>query len=134
MGRFAAARTLDEDTMAREQRLRGDDHPDTLASAHYLALDLRHLGEVEAARHLDRDTFGAAAGSSDTTIPAPWPLQVASRSTCGSWVMAAARDLAQDTFNRRRQVLGEDHPETLDTANNLAVSTAGWASLRSPAT
>ena len=31
-----------------------------------------------------------------------------------------AHDLAQDTLTRRRRVLGEDHPNTLTSANNLA--------------
>ena len=32
----------------------------------------------------------------------------------------AARALLEDTLARRRQVLGDDHPATLDSANNLA--------------
>jgi Tetratricopeptide repeat len=32
----------------------------------------------------------------------------------------AARDLAQDTLDRRRRTLGEDHPDTLASAENLA--------------
>jgi hypothetical protein len=32
----------------------------------------------------------------------------------------AARELDQDTLDRRRRALGEDHPDTLTTANNLA--------------
>jgi Tetratricopeptide repeat len=32
----------------------------------------------------------------------------------------AARDLDQDTLERRRRVLGEDHPDTLTSASNLA--------------
>ena len=35
--------------------------------------------------------------------------------------MQAARDLDQDTLDRRRRVLGEDHPSTLVSANNLAL-------------
>jgi hypothetical protein len=35
----------------------GADHPRTLASASNLAADLRALGEVAAARDLDRDTL-----------------------------------------------------------------------------
>jgi len=31
-----------------------------------------------------------------------------------------ARDLDQDTLNRRRRVLGEDHPDTLTAAASLA--------------
>ena len=34
--------------------------------------------------------------------------------------MQAARDLDQDTLDRRRRVLGEDHPSTLASASNLA--------------
>ncbi|HLM88269.1 MAG TPA: tetratricopeptide repeat protein [Streptosporangiaceae bacterium] len=34
--------------------------------------------------------------------------------------MAAARNLDQDTLDRRRRVLGEDHPSTLMSASNLA--------------
>jgi hypothetical protein len=32
----------------------------------------------------------------------------------------AARDLEQDALNRRRRVLGEDHPDTNRSASNLA--------------
>ena len=35
----------------------GDDHPDTLASANNLAVDLSNLGERQAARELDEDTL-----------------------------------------------------------------------------
>ena len=52
-----AARDLDQDTLDRNRRVLGDDHPDTLASAHNLAIDLRALGEVQAARDLDQDTL-----------------------------------------------------------------------------
>jgi len=31
-----------------------------------------------------------------------------------------ARDLDQDTLDRRRRVLRDDHPDTLTSANNLA--------------
>jgi hypothetical protein len=33
----------------------------------------------------------------------------------------AARDLDQDTLERRRHVLGADHPDTLKSAQNLAL-------------
>jgi hypothetical protein len=32
----------------------------------------------------------------------------------------AARDLGEDTLDRRRRVLGEDHPDTLRSAESLA--------------
>ena len=57
MGRYAEARDLDEDTLARRRRVLGEDHPDTLTSANNLAIDLRNLGEYQAARELDEDTL-----------------------------------------------------------------------------
>jgi len=33
----------------------------------------------------------------------------------------ASRDLNQDTLDRRRRVLGDDHPDTLASAGNLAI-------------
>ena len=35
----------------------GEDHPDTLTSANNLAIDLRALGDHQAARELDEDTL-----------------------------------------------------------------------------
>ena len=34
--------------------------------------------------------------------------------------LQAARDLDQDTLDRKRRILGEAHPETLSSAHNLA--------------
>ncbi|MER6186450.1 tetratricopeptide repeat protein [Streptomyces sp. NPDC001652] len=48
---------MDEDTLARRRRLYGDDHPDTLASAHNLAVRLRALGQNEEALALDEKTL-----------------------------------------------------------------------------
>jgi tetratricopeptide (TPR) repeat protein len=93
MGRHAAARELDEDSLARQRRLRGNDHPDTLASAHSLAVDLRRLSEA-------------------SNLPIPQRRRVEAQ---------AARDLDADTLARRRRILGDDHPDTLRTANGLAV-------------
>jgi hypothetical protein len=55
MGRYAEARELDEDALARCRRVLGEDHPDTLTAANYLGHDLRSLGEYQAARELDED-------------------------------------------------------------------------------
>jgi hypothetical protein len=47
LGEYQQARALDEDTLARRRQVLGDDHPDTLISAHNLAADLRTLGKPE---------------------------------------------------------------------------------------
>jgi len=57
LGDREAARELEEDTLARRGRVLGEDHPDTLHSAHGLAADLWSLGEHGAARELEEDTL-----------------------------------------------------------------------------
>ncbi|WP_354670618.1 tetratricopeptide repeat protein [Amycolatopsis solani] len=49
---------MNEDTLARRQRILGEDHPDTLKSAG-LAIDLRNLGEHQRTRELNEDTLGS---------------------------------------------------------------------------
>jgi hypothetical protein len=57
MGRYAESRDLNRDTLVRRRRVLGEDHPDTLNSAHNLAIDLRRLGDVQAAHDLNQDTL-----------------------------------------------------------------------------
>jgi len=47
LGEVEAARDLHQDTLDRRRRVLGHDHPDTLASAGNLAIDLRALGETD---------------------------------------------------------------------------------------
>jgi len=48
---------LGEDTLARRRRVLGEDHPDTLAAVHGLAISLGAAGEYQAARELGEDTL-----------------------------------------------------------------------------
>ena len=57
MWRFAEALKLDQDILGRRRRILGEDHRDSLWSACHLALDLHHMGEVQAARDLNQDTL-----------------------------------------------------------------------------
>ena len=122
IGRYAAARELDEDSLARKRRLRGDDHPITLNSAHMLALDLRNLGEDQAARELDEDTLArrrrVLGEDHPDTLTSATALAV-DLTNLGEH--QAARELDEDALARSRRVLGEDHPDTLTSASNLAV-------------
>jgi tetratricopeptide (TPR) repeat protein len=122
MGRYAEARDLDEDTLARRRRVLGEDHLETLRSATGLAIALRSLGEDQAARELDEDTLARyrrvlGEDHPDTLISAG-NLAVDLRALGEH---QAARELDEDTLARRRRVLGEDHPHTLTSANNFAI-------------
>ena len=122
MGRYAPARKLDEDSLARRRRLGGDDHFQTLTSANNLAFDLRALGDVQAARDLDQDTLErrrrVLGDDHPDTLGSATNLAFGLRALGD---VQAARDLDQDTLERRRRVLGDDHPDTLSSANNLAI-------------
>jgi tetratricopeptide (TPR) repeat protein len=122
MGRYAEARELDEDTLARYRRVLGDDHPATLASATALAFDLRNLGEYQAARELDEDTLAryrrVLGDDHPDTLTSAGNLAF-DLSSLGEY--QAARELDEDTLARRRRVLGDEHPYTLTSANNLAL-------------
>ncbi|MDQ4115777.1 MAG: tetratricopeptide repeat protein [Actinomycetota bacterium] len=56
-GAYEPARVLDEDLFARRRRMLGDEHPDTLAAATGLALDLTRLGDNGRARALSEQTL-----------------------------------------------------------------------------
>jgi hypothetical protein len=121
MGRYAEARELDEDVLARRRRLYGDDHFQTLASANNLAVDLYQLVEVQAARDLDQDTLDRRR----RLMGSDHPDTLTSASNLAADLRAlgelqAARDLDQDTLDRRRRLVGSAHPDTLHSANNLA--------------
>jgi D-serine deaminase-like pyridoxal phosphate-dependent protein len=57
LGEYQAARSLDEDTLARRRRVLGEDHPHSLISANNLAVDLYGLHEYQQARNIHEDTL-----------------------------------------------------------------------------
>jgi hypothetical protein len=112
---------LDEDTLTRYRRVLGNDHPDTLRSAHNLAVSLRALGEHEQARELGEDTLSrrrrVLGDDHPDTLLSAHNLAVSLRALGEH---ERARRLHEDTLPRRRRILGDDHPDTLRSANNLA--------------
>ena len=121
MGRYEEARQLDEESLAWERRLGGNDHHYTLIAASHLAIDLRALGLVRAAQELHEDTLARRR----RVLGEDHPSTLSSASNLAEDLRAlgevqAARDLDEDTLARRRRVLGEDHPSTLVSASNLA--------------
>jgi len=121
MWRFAEARGLDQDILARRRRILGDDHPDSLWSACHLALDLHQMGEVQAARDLNQDTLAR----SRRVLSDDHPNTLAVTSNL-AWALRdlgevqAALDLDQDCLARCRRVLGENHPFTLESVSSVA--------------
>ena len=68
-----------------------------------------------------RTRLPAVVRFSARTTPRRCPRPTTSSSTWPPWVIyTRARHLAEDTLARRRRILGDDHPDTLSSANNLA--------------
>lgn len=143
-GRPDAARPYFERTHQRYTSRLGDDHPSTLACANSLAIALRDLGEVALAHELDQEILhrlghivdGDRPPTRDSALnlvidlsapvprpePAGRPRHRADDATDPRIVDAHERAWKhrQDILERRRRILGENHPDTLDSAHNLA--------------
>ncbi|WP_439383254.1 FxSxx-COOH system tetratricopeptide repeat protein [Amycolatopsis lexingtonensis] len=121
LGEHERARELDENSLARRQRILGDDDPVTLTSASNLAIDLRNLREHGRARQLDEDTLARRIRILGEDHPDT--LTSASNLAIDFFDLGEhgrARELDEDTLARRIRILGEDHPDTLTSASNLA--------------
>ncbi len=122
LGRYNEARLIQEKTLDRHRRLRGDDHPDALRSAHNLALILHELGKHERARQLNEETLTQLrrvhGDDHPDTLHAANDLADMLRAVGD---IERARQLDEDTLTRRRRLLGDDHPDTLFSARGLAI-------------
>ncbi|MFD6726017.1 tetratricopeptide repeat protein, partial [Streptomyces sp. NPDC060131] len=117
------ARRMDEDTLERRRRILGEEHPDTLDSAHSLAVTLHALGQPTDAHRMHEDTLDrrrrTLGEDHPDTLDSAHSLAVALHALGQD---ADARSMDEDTLDRRRRTLGENHPDTLDSAHSLAAS------------
>jgi hypothetical protein len=121
MGRYAEARSLDQDTWDRRRRILGQDHPDTLYSAASLAGGLGYLGRYAEARSLAQDTLDRSRRVlGENHLGTLYAANILAIDLRELGEVKAARDLDLDTLDRRRRVLGENHPDTLSSASHLA--------------
>lgn len=97
------------------------DHSETLAAALARSVELRHLGRLEQAEQLGRDTLARY----ERTLGPDHPHTLAAavnvavlRRLMGD--PEGARELDQATLGSFRERLGDDHPSTLVTRINLA--------------
>ena len=125
LGDYASAAAVDEDVLARRERLYGPDDPETLAAAHDLAMD-----------RWARDGGGQAAALADILarrrliLGADHPDTLRSAHNLALAMRAAGeleRALELDEGNLRglTGVLGPDHPDTLRSAYATALDLRG---------
>jgi hypothetical protein len=104
----------------------GDNHPDALEPAPFLALALWELGDYQQGHQLGEDTFTHCCqilGEDHPTTLTTACILALARWGLGQYEQA--RQLGEDALTRSRRVLGEDHPTTLTTACILALARWG---------
>ncbi|WP_460303217.1 tetratricopeptide repeat protein [Actinocorallia aurea] len=107
--------------LATDQRLQGDDHPDTLASRNNLAGAYETAGDLARAIPLYEQTLTDC----ERVLGDDHPSTLTSRNNL-AYAYRSAGDLAraiplyEQTLTDRQRILGDDHPDTLTSRNNLA--------------
>jgi len=99
-GQFKTALQIDEDTFVRRKRVLGDAHTETLRSANNLGNTLRGLSGLQLAAQQNR--------------------RVSEVNPAGIKYLERAKEVDEFAFRQRRMALGENHPDTLNSANGLA--------------
>lgn len=115
----------------QELRLRyGDDHGTTMGCALAHSLDLRHAGELDAAKELGEQTFGryrkALGEHHPHTLAATVDLAVTLRHLGDT---AEARALDERALEHFRASIGPDHPYAIVAMINLASDLAALGDL-----
>jgi hypothetical protein len=116
-GRYADAREVDEDVLARRRRIVGDDHRDTLTAASSLASDLRKLGRFHEARELQEDTLARRRQFlGDDHIDTFHSARDLAATLRELGDVRAAHELDEDTYARSTRALSPTTPARSDPA------------------
>jgi tetratricopeptide (TPR) repeat protein len=117
---FERARDLDTEVFQARGRLLGEDHPDTQTSANNLGNDWRELGRLDEAHRLHRHCHEIYLRELGERNPA---TLTAAANLAEDLVrlgdLHAALALLEPTLAAREQVLGRDHPHTLESARQV---------------
>ena len=118
---FAQAIECGQGLLADSERVRGETHPDTLASCNNLAHAYRAVGRLDKAIAL----FERTVADSKSVLGETSPETLAFRNNLAYAYFDAGRlgeatALFERTLADRERVLGADHPGTQTSRNNLA--------------
>ncbi|MFF0741315.1 FxSxx-COOH system tetratricopeptide repeat protein [Streptomyces sp. NPDC004111] len=115
--RYEEAFDLQSELLERCRRSLGDRHPTTQRAVSLMAVLYRVRGDFFGARSLDRQAFEALRhefGPDDpTTLEAAHNYAVSLRLSADRKDLEEAYRVDEDTFQRRVEVLGDDHMQTM---------------------
>lgn len=122
MGKYRAAKELQEQLLERSRTLLGLNHPDTLADMHNLASTLLSLGDYNKAKTMQEQIL--EQNKKLLGLEHPETLNALSSLACtlrelGDYV--GARNLHLEAFKGRKKTLGLSHRDTFTNLDNLAL-------------
>ena len=122
LGSYQDSRDLDEEVLAAQRELLGEDHPHTLMTAGGLARDLRGLGAYHQALLLDERTF--TSWKRNFTEEHPRTLAALNNLASTQRLMGDFREARKNdemVLAGRRAILGETHPDTLASSAYVGI-------------
>jgi serine/threonine protein kinase/tetratricopeptide (TPR) repeat protein len=123
LGRYADARALHDETLARQKATLGPDHPDTLRSMNGLACDWCALGRPEEALKLREETLALMKAKLGPEHPDTlWSMRCLADHYAILRRRGDALKLRKETLSLCKAKLGSDHPDTLRSMYSLANS------------
>ncbi|KAJ7878244.1 acyl transferase/acyl hydrolase/lysophospholipase [Mycena leptocephala] len=105
--RYQEAEPLESIVLEKRKQLLGADHPDTLSAMANLAATYRNLGRSKRQSHLKALC---------------WKAEAAAWCRPSRHAVQEAEPLESIVLEKRKQVLGADHPDTLSAMANLAAT------------
>jgi tetratricopeptide (TPR) repeat protein len=121
-GDYSQARKLQEETLSRQRRILGDNHPGTLTSACQLGLVLWELGDYQQAQQVLDDTINRVREVRGHNHPDTfYAASLLGLALWGLGEYRRARQLLENTFTRGCQVLGKDHLNIMISAGALGL-------------
>lgn len=122
-GAYRSAEMLLLKRLDIQNRILGDEHPDTLTTMNNLALTLRAQGDLAAARKL----FEQVLEIERRILREKHPNTLATMNNLALTLsaqgdLAGARNLHEQVLETTRRILGDEHPDTLTTMSNLAAT------------
>jgi tetratricopeptide (TPR) repeat protein len=137
VGEYDAAKRLQEQVLSHRKRLLGNEDYDTLRAATSLAVSLYHLGELDEARRLQEEVLVKLVRKYDLSDATMVAMDNLLRTLVGLSDLEAASSLMEGIVSGRRELKGDEDPDTLEALEFLGRSKldvgdamAGSAALR----
>ncbi|KAJ6500261.1 hypothetical protein DFH09DRAFT_1203257 [Mycena vulgaris] len=121
--RYYDAEPIQVAALEHHQKIRGDDHADTVDAMNNLAITYHELGRFEEAEELKirvLDKRSKLLGDDHPDTMRVIPSLAWTYHCLGQFQKAA--ELQAEVLERQRKILGEDHPDTLQTMTDMMVT------------